>query len=601
MASFGRLLARVKNYKTNITLSIVSNIMLSIFTVVSIPIIVPFFQILFDRTPPVMELPPDPKISDHLDYYFSRLIESHDKETALIFVCLAMLTVFLLKNIFRYLALFFMAPTRNGILRDIRSDLFNKYLNLPLSFYNEERKGDLLSRLTLDVQEIENSILNVIEVIFKSPLIMIGCIAYMIWESPTMTIFVFVLIFFVAVIIGGISKTLKRSSSTVQDLLGKLNIIAEESLTGMRIIKGFSAEDFTKNKYKKYNEEHREVLTRLLWRRDMSGPLSEFLGIATVTILLWYGSQQVFSGALSAESFFAFIFAFFQVIEPSKSFSKAYYNIQKGLAAVERVDQLLAIENPIKNSQQAIKVDSFDHEILFDKVSFAYKGTNTQALTSINLSIKKGEVVALVGASGAGKSTIADLLPRFYDVTGGILSIDGRDIRDINVQSLRGLFGIVSQEAILFNDSLRNNITFGGQYSEAEIWEAVNIANAAEFIEDLEEGLETIIGDRGSKLSGGQRQRVTIARAVLRNPPILILDEATSALDAESEKLVQKALEEIIIGRTTIIIAHRLSTIRSADKIIVMDKGSIVEEGSHESLMNLKGTYAQFVNMQTFA
>jgi ABC-type multidrug transport system fused ATPase/permease subunit len=601
MASFGRLLARVKNYKVNITLSIVSNIMLSIFTVVSIPIIVPFFQILFDRTPPVMELPPDPKISDHLDYYFSRLIESHDKETALIFVCLAMITVFLLKNIFRYLALFFMAPTRNGILRDIRSDLFNKYLNLPLSFYNEERKGDLLSRLTLDVQEIENSILNVIEVIFKSPLIMIGCIAYMIWESPTMTIFVFVLIFFVAVIIGGISKTLKRSSSTVQDLLGKLNIIAEESLTGMRIIKGFSAEDFTKSKYKKYNEEHREVLTRLLWRRDMSGPLSEFLGIATVTILLWYGSQQVFSGALSAESFFAFIFAFFQVIEPSKSFSKAYYNIQKGLAAVERVDQLLAIDNPIKNSQQAMKVDSFDHEILFDKVSFAYKGTNSQALTSIDLSIKKGEVVALVGASGAGKSTIADLLPRFYDVTDGVLSIDGRDIRKINVQSLRDLFGIVSQEAILFNDSLRNNITFGGQYSEAEIWEAVNIANAAEFIEDLEEGLETIIGDRGSKLSGGQRQRITIARAVLRNPPILILDEATSALDAESEKLVQKALEEIIVGRTTIIIAHRLSTIRAADKIIVMDKGSIVEEGSHESLMNLKGTYAQFVNMQTFA
>ena len=601
MASFGRLLARVKNYKVNVGLSIVSNIMLSIFTVVSIPLIVPFFQILFDRTPPVMELPPNPKISDHLDYYFSRLIESHDKETALIYVCLAIVAVFLLKNIFRYLALFFMAPTRNGILRDIRSDLFNKYLNLPLSFYNEERKGDLLSRLTLDVQEIENSILNVIEVIFKAPLIMIGCITYMVWESPTMTIFVFVLIFFVAVIIGGISKTLKRSSSTVQDLLGKLNIIAEESLTGMRIIKGFGAEDFTKDKYKTYNEEHRDVLTRLLWRRDMSGPLSEFLGIATVTVLLWYGSQQVFSGALSAESFFAFIFAFFQVIEPSKSFSKAYYNIQKGLAAVERVDHLLAIENPIKNSAQAKVVKHFEDEIAFEKVSFAYKRANVQALSEIDLSIKRGEVVALVGASGAGKSTIADLLPRFYDVNSGILSIDGTNIKEIDVKSLRGLFGIVSQEAILFNDTIRNNITFGGQYSDEAIWEAVKIANAAVFIEELEEGLDTIIGDRGSKLSGGQRQRITIARAVLRNPPILILDEATSALDAESEKLVQKALEDIIVGRTTIIIAHRLSTIRAADKIVVLDKGRIVEEGSHESLMNLKGTYSQFVNMQTFA
>lgn len=575
--------------------------MLSIFTVVSIPLLIPFLEILFDRKPVVTTLAADPSATDYVNFYFSRLIADYSKETALLYVCGAIVLLFLLKNIFRYLAMFFMAPVRNGILRDIRSDLFSKYMHLPMSFYNEQRKGDLLSRLTLDVQEIENSILNVIEVVFKSPLIIIGSIGYMLWESPRLTLFVFVLILFVSVIIGGISKTLKRSSSRVQDLLARLNIIAEESLGGIRIVKGFGAEGYTTQKYGQVNEEHRSILTRLLWRKDLSGPVSEFLGITTVAVLLWYGSREVFSGAISPESFLAFIFAFFQVIEPSKSFSKAYYNIQKGLAAVDRVDQLLDTPNTLADQSGDQKVGELRDGISLERVGFRYDEVEAQAVRDLSLEIRRGEVVALVGPSGAGKSTIADLIPRFYDVDEGRICIDGVDVRDMDLASLRGMFGIVSQEAILFNDTVRNNITFGGEYSDEEVARAARVAHAHDFVSDLPDGYDTVVGDRGSKLSGGQRQRLTIARAVLKNPQILILDEATSALDAESERLVQKALDQIIVGRTTIVIAHRLSTIRAADKIVVLDNGSIVEMGSHDALLAAGGPYARFVQMQTFA
>jgi subfamily B ATP-binding cassette protein MsbA len=341
-------------------------------------------------------------------------------------------------------------------------------------------------------------------------------------------------------------------------------------------------------------------LTKLLWRRDLSGPLSEFLGIATVTFLLWYGSREVFNNQLTPESFFAFIFAFFQVIEPSKSFSKAYYTLQKGLAAVDRVDDLLLIQNPIYDHQGNKTIAKLEDTIVFDNISFSYDNSELTAINDVSIQINKGEVIALVGPSGAGKSTLADLLLRFYDVDKGEIRIDGTSITQYNLSALRSLFGIVSQEAILFNDTIRNNITFGGEYTDEDITKAAEIANAAEFIDQLPEQYNTQIGDRGNNLSGGQRQRITIARAVLKDPDILILDEATSALDSASERLVQKALEEIVVGRTTIIIAHRLSTIRSADKIIVLDEGKIVEMGSHTSLIAEQGAYARFVNMQTF-
>lgn len=599
MASLSRLLSRTGKYKRYVAAAIICNILLSIFTVVSIPIIIPFLQILFDKAPAVTDLATDPSATDYLNYYVSRLILDKGKEQALVMVCIGIIILFLLKNIFRYLSLFFMAPLRNGILRDIRGELFAKYLGLPLAFYGSVKKGDLLSRLTTDVMEIEHSILDAIEAIFKSPLIMIGCIAYMLWESPQLTVFVFVLIIFVAVIIGGISRTLKRKSHAVQSLLGTLSTIAEESLGGIRIIKGFGAESYVDDTYRRYNDAHQNTLTRLLWRRDLSGPLSEFLGIVTVTVLLWYGSRMVFDNQLAPESFFAFIFAFFQVIEPSKSFSKAYYNIQKGMASMDRVEQLLQQPNPIREHVGSQQIQHLDKEIVFEGVSFSYLADGPLVLDKVDLTIKKGEVVALVGASGAGKSTLADLLPRFYDVTAGRITIDGIDVREYKLDELRCMFGIVSQEAILFNDTIRNNITFGLECSDAAVREAASVANAHTFITEMPRGYDSLVGDRGSLLSGGQRQRITIARAVVADPSILILDEATSALDAESERIVQQALDEIVVGRTTIIIAHRLSTIRAADKIVVLDKGRIVEVGTHAELVNAEGAYSTFVGMQS--
>ena len=493
-----------------------------------------------------------------------------------------------------------MAPVRNGIIYDLRKQIFEKYIDLPLSFYSTEKKGDLMNRMTSDVQEIEWSILNTIEAIFKAPLIIVGSLTFMILVSPQLTLFVLVLIGFTAFIIGGISKTLKRSSSEVQTRLGRISSILEETLGGLRIIKGFNAQEYQSEKLEKDNADYRNILTRLLWRRDLSSPLSEFLGIVVVSMLLWYGSALVFDKVLTPDLFFAFIFAFFQVIEPAKSFSSAYYNIQKGLAAVDRVDNLLNTPNPIVDPEKPLTDISFERKIKFEKVSFKYDNADTAALDQIDITINKGEVVALVGSSGAGKSTFVDLLPRFFDVSSGSIRIDGNDIRSYTLYDLRSLFGIVSQEAILFNDTIKNNILFGAEATDEQIDEAARIANVSEFVNEMPDKYQSNIGDRGMKLSGGQRQRLTIARAVLRNPPIMILDEATSALDSESELLVQDALEKLMKNRTTVVIAHRLSTIRNADKIVVLDKGRIVEMGSHEQLMTLDGNYNKFVEMQTF-
>ena len=606
MRSFWRLMGYLRDYKSSVTLNVLSNILTAVFTAASIPLFIPFLEILFGREAlvteaPVWELSID-GVSASIKYQLSQVIVTQGREQALVYVCFGILSVFFLKNLFHYLSLFFMAPVRNGIIRDLRGQLFEKILTLPLSYFSDERKGDLMSRITADVQEVEWSILNVLEAVFREPLVIAGSLAFMLYVSPELTGFVFLLLIFTAVVIGGIGRTLRKSSTLVQEKLGTLVSIVEETLGGLRIIKGFNAEGYQRNKFSRENNEYRSILTRLLWRRDLASPMSEFLGIGVVAVLLWFGSRQVFSGAMRAETFLTFIFAFYNVIQPAKQFVRAIYNIQKGVSAMLRVEKLLDAESNIKEAPDAKAITGFNHSIEYRGVTFAYNPEEGKVLSDIWLEIPKGRVVALVGASGAGKSTLADLLPRFYDVAEGGILIDGTDIRQYKIRDLRALMGIVSQEAILFNDTIYNNIVFGLEgVSPDEVERAARIANAHEFIVATENGYQTNIGDRGNKLSGGQRQRLTIARAVLKNPPILILDEATSALDSESEKLVQSALVELMKNRTSIVIAHRLSTIQHADEIVVMKDGRVLERGGHAALLEQDGEYRKLVALQGFA
>jgi ABC-type multidrug transport system fused ATPase/permease subunit len=608
MRSFWRLLAYIKNYKLNIVLSIVSNVLMAGFTVVSIPAVIPFLQILFDRVPQQERLaePPPLKwnldgLSAYLQYHWGSWIDEVGKDQMLLYVCFGIVLLFFMKNLFRYLSLFFMAPVRNGIVRDLRKQLFEKVIRLPIGYFTEQRKGDLLSRITADVQEIEWSILNVLEAIFREPLVIAGGIGFMVFVSPSLTLFVFLLLIFTAVIIGGIGKTLKKSSSKVQERLGQLVTTLEEALGGLRIIKGFNAEAYQEKKFATDNDQYRRLLTRLLWRRDLSSPLSEFLGIAVVAMLLWYGSRLVFSGDLQAETFFAFLFAFYNVLDPAKKFSTAYYNIQKGIAAIQRVEVILDARSDIVESPNALAKKELKEGIEYRNVFFQYPNSERWVLENVSLNIPRGKILALVGSSGAGKSTLTDLLPRFYDALKGEIAIDGINIQDLKIHDLRNLMGIVSQEAVLFNDTIYNNIVFGQKnVDEQDVIAAAKIANAHAFILESEKGYQTVVGDRGSRLSGGQRQRITIARAILRNPPILILDEATSSLDSESERLVQDALNKLMQNRTAIVIAHRLSTIQHADEIVVLDQGRVVERGTHEELIRGKGVYHKLVELQAF-
>lgn len=603
MSSFWRLLGYLRSYRLLVALNIVSNVLTALFTAVAIPLLQPFLELLFDRKSLVLEAPQGSLFSlsnlqAWFNYNVSRFIAEEGKEAALVYVCIWIVGIFFFKNLFRYLSLFFMAPVRNGIIRDLRQQVFDKLLVLPLAYFSEERKGDLMSRITSDVQEVEWSILNVLEAIFREPLIIAGALGIMLYISPSLTIFVFVLLLFTAFVIGGIGRRLKRSSMNVQSRLGTLVSIIEEALSGLRIIKGFHAEGYQRQKFGTENEKYRHTLTRLLWRRDLSSPLSEFLGIGVVAVLLWFGSRLVFSGQMGAETFLTFIFAFYNVIEPAKKLSRAVYDIQKGIAAMQRVEVLLDARVEIGDPSQPVSLQGFHHVIEYRNVGFFYRNPEEPVLQEIHLQIPKGRMVALVGASGAGKSTIADLLPRFYDVREGSISIDGVDIRDVSLRSLRSLMGIVSQEPILFNDSIYNNIVFGMEgVSPEEVENAARIANAHDFIMGTENGYHTNIGDRGLKLSGGQRQRLTIARAILKNPPILILDEATSALDSESEKWVQQALDELMKNRTTIVIAHRLSTVRHADEIVVLHRGRIVQRGNHDKLIQEEGPYKKFAGL----
>jgi subfamily B ATP-binding cassette protein MsbA len=601
MNSFSRIYQLIKSYKKLLALSIGSNILTALFTVISIPLVIPFFQILFGLESPVVQKPE--RLSDiagQLKYLFSQLINNYDKETALLLVCGMIVAVFFLKNIFRYLALYFMAPLRTGVVRDLRNRLYKKYLDLPLAYYSNEKKGDLISRLGADVQEVEWSILHVVQVIFKAPLIIIGSILLMIYISPPLTIFVFVLLIFTALIIGTISRKLKKQSGEAQTMLGALISITEETIGSLRIIKGFNALIFQEDKFRAQNEEYRSKLTRIFWRKDLSSPLSEFLGITVVAVLLWYGSKLVFNSQLNPETFFAFIFAFYQVIEPSKSFSTAYYNIQKGTAALDRVEEVVNVDSAELDQKDAYSIQVFKDKIEISDLSFRYTEDDPWVLKNIDLEINKGEVIALVGASGSGKSTLIDLISRFYLPTDGKIKMDGKDISGAMILDYRRLIGLVTQDALLFHDTIKNNILFGAEFSQEKIENAARVANAHDFITQSPDGYDTIIGDKGMKLSGGQKQRLTLARAILRNPQILILDEATSALDAESESLVKQALDKVMQNRTVIVVAHRLSTIKNADKIVVLEDGRIVEIGNHESLMGAQGHYQKYADMQFF-
>ncbi len=540
---------------------------------------------------------------DLLKYILSMEINQNGQLVALVKFCVAVAVVFFLKNLFRYLAVYFLSPIRTGAVRDIRNELYAKIISLPLSYYSKERKGDLISRLTDDVKEIEISIISFLEVTVREPLNIIIFLGALLFLSPQLTAFVLIMLLITGFIIGRVGKSLKKQSIEAQSVSGHLLSVIDETLSGLRIIHAFNAEQFMRRQFDKINTEYFSLNRKIITRRELSSPLTEFLAMCVVCSVLYFGGTLVLETKnLEAETFIAFMVLFAQLIPPAKNFSSASYNIRKGLASAQRVFEVLDAEVMITEKANALPIKEFKTEIEFRDAGFAYHNyDDKKILSNVNLKIGKGKMIALVGQSGAGKTTLVDLLPRFYDVSEGKILIDDTDIRDYKLNDLRHLFGMVSQESILFNDSVHNNIAFGNENATREkVMEAAKIANAHDFIMKIEHGYDSTIGDRGSKLSGGERQRLTIARAVLKNPPILILDEATSSLDSNSEKLVQEALTKLMKGRTTIVIAHRLSTIQYADEIIVMHDGVVTERGNHIGLMAKNGIYKRLVELQAF-
>ena len=615
MKEFIRILQRfVPPYKSNMVWNIVFNVLSAILNLFSFALIIPILQILFKINEEVYTYMPwsfEPSSweswkglaeagKNNFFWYITNLIETEGGSFTLIVLGVFLVIMTFLKVATMYLAFFHMIPIRTGVVRDIRNQINNKITQLPLGFFSEERKGDIIARISGDVNEIENSIMSSLDMLFKNPILIFIYLTGMILISWQLTVFVLVLLPLAGYIMGQVGKKLKRKSLLGQQQWGDLMSQIEETLSGLRIIKAFNAESKIRNRFEKSNDIFRRTTMKIYRRQQMAHPMSEFLGTATIVIVLWYGGTLILANnsPIDAPTFIYYLVIFYSIINPAKDLSKSVYAIQKGLASMERVDKILKAESDI-NDPIDPKPISLQKQIEYKNVWFKYQ--NDWVLKNVNLTIPKGKTVALVGQSGSGKSTLVDLLPRFYDVNEGSITIDGTDIRESTLYDLRGLMGNVNQEAILFNDSFFNNISFGVKNATLEqVKEAARIANALEFIMASEQGYETNIGDRGGKLSGGQRQRISIARAILKNPPILILDEATSALDTESERLVQEALENLMKNRTTIVIAHRLSTIRNADEICVMHGGEIVERGTHDALLVLDGFYKKLCDMQQF-
>ena len=584
---FWRLMSYLFNYKKEVTLAILFNILTAIFTVLSAPLISPFLDILFLDSSQASQYAEGALLQQEKWFKQQLLlfIAQNGKMKALQYVCFAILSVFLLKNISRYFALFFMAPVRNGVVKDIRNKLFTKALSFSPSFYTRERKGDLIARVSTDVQEIETSILQVLETIFREPLIILLSIGLMIYISPPLTGIVLLMLAFTTFVIGGIGKKLKQSSQEVQQALGIILSRWEESLGGIKTIQSFNAERYKEQQFDVENNFYRIKTIRMLQRRDLSSPMAEFLGISVITVLLWIGAQQVFEKQIEAGTFFAFLFAFFNVIDPAKSFSRAYFDIRKGMAALARVEEILQYTSEVIPPLHPIPFTTFEKEITFDRVSFYYPGTTQKVLDNVSFSLPKGKKIALIGPSGAGKTTICELMARFYDVTEGRITIDGIDIKNISLLDLRSTFSVISQETTLFYDTILGNITLGREdIPMEEVIKAARIAQAHEFIMDTQEGYNTHIGDRGLMLSGGQRQRIALARALLRNAPVMIMDEATSAVDTKAENAIQTDISPYLENKTLLIIAHRSNSIQHVDEILVIQEGKIIEQGSPNSL-----------------
>ncbi len=613
MKQLGGVLKYVRGYWNYALLNITFNIVSIVFSMFSIAMLFPFLQVLFSENTaklneiiikgrPALHFSTSSAI-DYINFKLAYGVAIHGQMYVLMGICIFIIVTIFFKNLSRYLAMFFLAPIRNGVVRDIRNQIFSKTLELPLSYYSDERKGDIISRMSIDVQEIEWSIMQSLEMIFREPLNIILFLILMLAIAPLLTLVALLLLPLTAILIARIGKSLNRSSARVKEKMGVLISILEETLGGLRIIKGFNAESSVRNKFKDENQQYTGIMTKLYRKVDLASPLSEFLGISVFVVILYLGGKMVLNDkTMDGAIFITYLAIFSQLIAPAKAFTTAYYSVQKGLASAERVDKILSAEVLIKDVTLPQPIQDFEKEIEFKNVSFAYiRGDNGWALRNIDLKIQKGRSIALVGQSGSGKTTLADMLPRFYDADEGIIYIDGKPIKELKIADLRKLMGIVTQDSVLFNDTVFNNIAFGIVHpKEEDVIAAAKVANAHDFIMQMPEGYQTNIGDRGSKMSGGQRQRLNIARAVLKNPPILILDEATSALDTESERLVQDALGKLMQNRTSLVIAHRLSTIQHADEIIVLQKGEITERGTHNQLILQNGAYKRLYDLQSF-